>query len=240
MKKVEFIYEKNCPNVEKARALLLKAFSEAKHSSTWKEWEQHDPNAPEYVKYYGSPTILVNGQDVDGLKPSEIAQSSCRVYTSKSGDFNGVPDMDKIVNALHRSVNVSGKPKGGFLGIIVAIPGILASLLPAASCPLCWGAWAGVLSAAGFSFLFQRIWIIPLMIIFLSISLFAMGHRARQRHGFGPLTAGIVATIFMFIGKFVWPLGWLLYIGVGMLLIASIWNTWPRMKATPKTCPACR
>jgi hypothetical protein len=63
---VELIYFSNCPHVESARRALEKAFKALRMPPEWQEWEQHDPNAPAVVRIYPSPTVLINGCDVQG------------------------------------------------------------------------------------------------------------------------------------------------------------------------------
>ena len=49
MLNVEFVFDKDCPNVKETRANLLKAFSRAKFSAKWKEWDRNSDKSPEYV-----------------------------------------------------------------------------------------------------------------------------------------------------------------------------------------------
>lgn len=95
---VELVYEKTCPNVEAARTQLSKAFTLAGIKPDWKEWEVKAPQAPAYVQGHGSPTILVNGQDVSG----EVMinnENCCRVY-SHEGSNRYAPTVADIVQAL--------------------------------------------------------------------------------------------------------------------------------------------
>ena len=77
MSGIELVYFDGCPNVDDARANIRAALEAADLPPTWREWNQHDPNAPEYVKQYGSPTVLVDGRDVTGEEPG-MAGSACR------------------------------------------------------------------------------------------------------------------------------------------------------------------
>jgi len=58
-------------NADAARGRLKKAFAYFGRAPRWTEWEQHDQNAPDYAKRYGSPTILVDGKDIAGMEPGE-------------------------------------------------------------------------------------------------------------------------------------------------------------------------
>lgn len=64
MLNVEFIFDKDCPNVKSTRANLMKAFSKAKLSAQWKEWDRNSEEAPEHAKIHGSPTVLINGKAI--------------------------------------------------------------------------------------------------------------------------------------------------------------------------------
>jgi mercuric ion transport protein len=96
---VEFIYDVDCPNVEKARQQLQRAFDETNMDPVWQEWDRDTGEAPEYVRGYGSPTILVDGQDVAGLPPSADA-NCCRVYEASEKEEPGVPPLELITAAL--------------------------------------------------------------------------------------------------------------------------------------------
>ena len=95
---VELIYEKTCPNVDAARAHLLMAFGKAGITPRWQEWEVSNPEAPAHIHGYGSPTILVNGQDASG-DPVTGNDYCCRVYLHEE-DNKGVPAVTDIVQAL--------------------------------------------------------------------------------------------------------------------------------------------
>lgn len=95
---VELITDGDCPNVAAARANLIEAFSVAGIDAHWQEWDRDDPDAPGYVRSYGSPTVLVDGRDVaDG----DLAQGNCcRVYRRRDGSFGGVPPVQLIAERL--------------------------------------------------------------------------------------------------------------------------------------------
>ena len=75
---VELIYDADCPNVAATRSQLIKAFAMTGVSARWKEWERSAPDSPEYVRSFGSPTILVDGKDIAGVSPS-AGTRACRV-----------------------------------------------------------------------------------------------------------------------------------------------------------------
>ncbi|MCA8978977.1 MAG: hypothetical protein KDC14_03040, partial [Planctomycetes bacterium] len=68
MPTVELVYAGDCPNVADARAQLLSAFASAGISPRWQEWQSDGADSPEHARRYGSPTVLVDGQDVAGVE----------------------------------------------------------------------------------------------------------------------------------------------------------------------------
>ena len=147
MATVELIYDPDCPNVEKARAELLRAFVKAGRPPRWMEWERSDPQGPSYVKGYGSPTVLVNGQDVAGGAVG-VEGDCCRVYFMEKERPERAPSAEAIAAALlkagdqrlpastatiqrhnrWRSVLVSFPAIGGALAAEAGLSGLLAGV----------------------------------------------------------------------------------------------------------------
>ena len=111
---------------------------------------------------------------------------------------------------------------------LLSLPGIGLSALPKLACPVCWPAYAGLLSSMGLGFLISAAYLLPLTIAFLTVALAALAFRARKRRGLGPFIIGLVAGIGILLGKFVWDSNAAVYSSVGMLVVASVWNAWPR------------
>lgn len=106
------------------------------------------------------------------------------------------------------------------------LPGVGVSLLPKLACPLCWPAYAGLLSSLGLGILISTTYLLPLTVAFLALALSALVFRAKKRHGYGPFALGVVSALGILLGKFRWESNLALYGAVGCLLIASLWNAW--------------
>ena len=87
---------------------------------------------------------------------------------------------------------------------LLALPGVGASLLPNLACPLCWPAYAGLLSSVGLGFLISAAYLLPLTAVLLILALAAMAFRANSRHGYGPFLLGLLAATAVLLGKFRW------------------------------------
>jgi hypothetical protein len=119
------------------------------------------------------------------------------------------------------------------------VPGIGVSLLPKLICPICWPAYAGLVSGLGLGFLISRKYLLPVTVAFLGITAAALGFRASRRRGYGPLWLGLVAAVVIVMGKFYFDAPHAAYVGVALLIAASGWNSWPRRSVITPLCPAC-
>lgn len=228
-RRVELVYDSECPQVGAARTSLVKAFAQGGLPPKWSEWERHDPEAPDYVRSCGSPTILVDGRDV-APPPMTAGDGCCRLYAAEPKRLSGAPPVDLIAAALQRRSD-----GGRWSRLFAAAPGVLAVLLPA--CPFCWPLYVGALSALGLGALLNEPHMPPLAGALLLLTLAPLGYKARARRGYGPLLAGVVGAGAILLGKFVWLSSVLLYAGLALILGATLWNIRPR-KAQP--CPRCK
>lgn len=98
---------------------------------------------------------------------------------------------------------------------------------------------AGLISALGLGFLISTKYLLPLTVACLAIAAAALGFRASRRHGYGPFWLGLVAAAVILTGKFYFDAAQAAYAGVGLLIAASVWSSWPRRATTTPVCPAC-
>ncbi len=224
---VELVYDKDCPNANEARINVCRALAASGLAAQWREWEASSDTTPARLRGYGSPTVLVNGHDVVGATAGDA--SSCRVYEI-SGARNGVPPTELIVRALIAAEQQT-RPGGWRRGLLV-LPAIGAALVPSLACPACWSGYAALLSALGLGFIPTTPYLLPMTVGFLIIALVALAFRAPTRT---PLVLGVVASVIVLVGKFVFASNPVTYTGAG-LLAASL--SIPRAKrAAP--CAAC-
>ena len=111
--------------------------------------------------------------------------------------------------------------KAGVIGVIVAAMG----------CAACFPAIASLGAVIGLGFLsrYEGLFITVLMPVFALVALFAYlvswrGHRQLWRLLPGVLGALLVvaaAVLMRFLG---WPTAWLLYPGLALMLLASLWD----------------
>lgn len=88
---IELVYFDGCPNAEKARESLQAAMGAAQ--GAWREWNLSDEGTPERFRRFGSPTVLVDGEDVTGSDDGNMGMA-CRA--------DGAPSAAVIREALSR------------------------------------------------------------------------------------------------------------------------------------------
>ncbi len=229
--RIELIYDADCPNVPAARAALTQACQKAGIAADWQEWNRAAAQTPAYAAQYGSPTVLIDGEDVAGASTEADAQA-CRVYRTHDGKMQGEPPAELIAARLgSRQSNTS------WFGAVTAIGAGFASFLPVLTCPACWPAYAGVLGAMGISFLNYTPYLLPAVGVMLGLTLISLAMGARRRHGFGPLGAGLAAAVVMTVGRFAVAADPVVYLGFVILLVAAVWNAWPNTTSTE--CSTC-
>lgn len=105
---IELVYDPGCPNVGRARDVLAAACRAAEMPAVWTEWSSDDPECPGYARSLGSPSILVNGEDVaPGPHPwaprNPANGPRCRVY--RDGDaIVPAPPLVRVMDAIKSAV----------------------------------------------------------------------------------------------------------------------------------------
>src|SRR5690606_36357312 len=135
--------------------------------------------------------------DVASGQRAPVPETRCRANTS-----GGAPGVEVIAEALRRADREDvapgqqppTQPRSRWKSTAAVLTGIGIALMPKVVCPLCWPAYAGILSAAGLTFLMEDRWLLPISAVFLLAALAALAWRARSRRGHGPLGGGAASA----------------------------------------------
>jgi hypothetical protein len=98
---LELLYWAGCPSYPEALALLQDVLSEQGRADEIVVREVRTQQEAEALQFPGSPTIRVDGRDVDddGAQASQISLG-CRVYVLPDGRFSPVPSRTQLEEAL--------------------------------------------------------------------------------------------------------------------------------------------
>ena len=88
-----------CPDAEPTFQLVQQTVRELGLGSEVKQISVNDPDEAEKLHFLGSPTVQINGRDVEVNRRSDTASFSCRMYKTPSGN-GGVPPKEMIVEAI--------------------------------------------------------------------------------------------------------------------------------------------
>ena len=99
--RVQLLTFPGCPNASATRELLQRVIAAANAEVEVQEVNTAAPDTPEKLRGWGSPTILIDGVDIEGQEAP--AGSSCRLYRDPSGYLRGVPAESTLKAAVERS-----------------------------------------------------------------------------------------------------------------------------------------
>jgi hypothetical protein len=98
--RVEILYFQGCPNHGPARAAVERLASQLRIEPEIRLVEVADPDAAVELRFLGSPTVRVDGVDVEpGAEARRDFAFSCRIYRSEHGVAEG-PDEAWVREAL--------------------------------------------------------------------------------------------------------------------------------------------
>ena len=84
--RVEILYFESCPNHEPTRMLVERLARRLRLEPEIRLVEVADPDAAVELRFLGSPTVRVDGVDVEpGAEERRDFALSCRIYRSESG-----------------------------------------------------------------------------------------------------------------------------------------------------------
>jgi len=95
---VEIQYFNDCPNSSKMIGRVKEAMKEFNGKIHYLETLVEDKLSAEKVKFRGSPTLLINGEDFENLSEPISPNLSCRFY------HNGLPTIEEIKNIIQNKL----------------------------------------------------------------------------------------------------------------------------------------
>lgn len=87
---IDLVYFDGCPHADVSRERLREALTQLQLAVPWNEWNTTTTLAPTRVRGYSSPTILINGRDVEQKSP--VSGCGCSV--------SGGPSVERLKIAL--------------------------------------------------------------------------------------------------------------------------------------------
>jgi hypothetical protein len=98
--KIEFFFWEGCPSHPEALALLEEVMAERAVSDPIEIREVHTKEEAIELAFPGSPTVRVDGEDVDPAGAGAPPSLTCRVYRLSDGRVSPVPSREQLEEAL--------------------------------------------------------------------------------------------------------------------------------------------
>ena len=98
--RIELLYWDGCPSHPEARELLADVLRERGVDTPIELREVRTQEEAEALRFPGSPTIRIDGEDVDPAGASARPALNCRIYRLPGGGVSPVPSREQLEEAL--------------------------------------------------------------------------------------------------------------------------------------------
>lgn len=98
--RIEFLYWRGCPSHPEAEALLRDVLRDRGVDAEIEWREITTQREAEAARFPGSPTIRVDGRDVDPAGAGARPALNCRIYHLPGGLVSPVPSREQLEEAL--------------------------------------------------------------------------------------------------------------------------------------------
>jgi len=97
---IELLFWQGCPSHPEAKALLEQVLTELGRDDQIVMTEVRSDEEAERLHFPGSPTIRVDGRDIDAFGANGRPSLTCRIYHLPDGRVSPVPSRDQLEAAL--------------------------------------------------------------------------------------------------------------------------------------------
>ncbi len=103
--KICFLYYEDCPSHEQALARLRQVMEEEGIQAEIEVIKVETEEQAQALQFIGSPTIRVDGRDIDPPPPDAYYALTCRAYRLEDGRISPLPSMEMIRRALRSAAD---------------------------------------------------------------------------------------------------------------------------------------
>jgi hypothetical protein len=97
---IQFLYFEDCPSHEDALERLQSIMAAENVQAKIQVSKVETEDEAVALRFTGSPTIRINGTDIDPVPEDTPYNLSCRVYRHENGRFSPLPSENMIRSAL--------------------------------------------------------------------------------------------------------------------------------------------
>lgn len=100
IKKIELLYWEGCPSHPEALALLERLLAERGIDAEVELHEVLTDDEAQELGFPGSPTIRIDGRDIDPVGAESRPSLTCRIYHLPDGRVSPIPSREQLEEAL--------------------------------------------------------------------------------------------------------------------------------------------
>jgi hypothetical protein len=100
---IQFLYFAECPSHEQALQRLRQALDDVQLTATIEVLEVTSDEQAQQLRFAGSPTILVEGEDLFSAEQGAVYGLTCRAYRLDDGRISPLPTVEMMRNALRQA-----------------------------------------------------------------------------------------------------------------------------------------
>ena len=97
---ITFLYYEDCPSHDAALERLRQVMAEEGVDTEIEIVKVETDEQAQRLRFVGSPTILIDGQDIDPPPPDAYYALTCRAFRLEDGRISPLPSPDMIRRAL--------------------------------------------------------------------------------------------------------------------------------------------
>jgi hypothetical protein len=98
--KIELFFWKGCPSHPEAKQMLEQVLAERGLETPIAMREVTTQEEAEALRFPGSPTIRIDGRDVDPVGATSRPALNCRIYYLPDGKVSPVPSREQLEEAI--------------------------------------------------------------------------------------------------------------------------------------------
>jgi hypothetical protein len=100
--KVELLWWDGCPSYPETRAHLQEALAAERIEAVVEMVEVESDEQARRERFFGSPTIRIDGEDIFPCPDGDPYSLTCRVYRLRDGRPSATPDREELREAIRR------------------------------------------------------------------------------------------------------------------------------------------
>ena len=110
--KVEVLYFEGCPNLAPVKEMVRRILEREKIQAEVRAVEVGDVDTAQTLRFLGSPSVRVNGVDIEPGRENDPPFYGCRTYTVE-GKTTGAPPVEWLAAVFHEQGDEKVLSRGG-------------------------------------------------------------------------------------------------------------------------------